>query len=336
MERLKLSFERFANNEADGKSPLYAYWCRKIVEEEALLPLIQHIPSTQPKPNLFFASIQYLSMQKQHELAGVFEHPTSISYEESFAQLVNFCNHYENELIHLFKTKLVQTNEVQRASYLYPIFSHIAAETHKPLTLIEIGTSAGLLLLIDAYRYQLYQKTPIVYGNQASPLLVTANNFGEQLHAIKPFKVNHRIGIDLNIVDVKDAQQMEWLNSLIWPELKQRKINLEIAATIQKQYDVCMVKGDFRTLLPKTLKKLQDTNSQIVIFHTHVANQFSMELKKDLLTVIDTLSETQPIYHVYNNLYDNDLHVDYVHQKQTLTKKQLSNTDGHGNYFYWA
>ena len=35
------------------------------------------------------------------------------------------CSEYEEALIQLFHTRLVQTNEVNRASYLYPLFDEI-------------------------------------------------------------------------------------------------------------------------------------------------------------------------------------------------------------------
>lgn len=71
MKNIQLAFERFAEQEAKGKSPLYAYWCQHIVDDEPLLRLLSHIPETQPKPNLFFAETErshlptYLSTLKK-------------------------------------------------------------------------------------------------------------------------------------------------------------------------------------------------------------------------------------------------------------------------------
>ena len=123
MEKLKKSFLRFAQMEARGKSALYESWCLQLIGDEQLLNLATNIPVDQPKPNLFFASVQYLSYKKHDPLIRFFQETPSIDFEASFFQLKRFCRSYERELIELFQIKLVQTNEVNRASYLYPIFS---------------------------------------------------------------------------------------------------------------------------------------------------------------------------------------------------------------------
>lgn len=76
-------------------------------------------------------------------------------------------------------------------------------------------------------------------------------------------------------------------------------------------------------------------DSQIVIFHTHVANQFSIQLKDDLMQLLNQISTKQSIYHVYNNMFDANLHVDLIENSITTSTRTLKNTDGHGNYFYW-
>lgn len=335
MDKLIKTFIRFATYEAKDNSPLYEYWCEQIITNETLLNLIKHIPLAQPKPNLFFGSVQYLAKKKEAPLKQVFENPFEINFEESFQLLINFCTQYKDELIQLFQTKLVQTNEVQRASYLYPIFSEIAQEVNKPLTLIEIGTSAGLLLNLDGYHYEINQLPSISYGDENSDLTLFAKNLGEPLPLFKKPSIEHRIGIDLNIIDLENEDQYLWLKSLIWPELIQRKENLDKARNIHLQYSKLLFTGDFRQLIPPLFEKQELKNSQIIIFHTHVANQFTAQLKEELRMILNQLSNLQSVYHVYNNLYDSDLHVDFIDKEMTVSMKTLKNTDGHGKYFYW-
>ena len=65
-----------------------------------------------------------------------------------FPLFLAFCHTYESEIRHRLRTRRVQTNEVQRCAYLYPIFSKIQQQTKRPLGLLEIGTSAGLQLFV--------------------------------------------------------------------------------------------------------------------------------------------------------------------------------------------
>ncbi len=336
MEKLKMIFTRFAEQEARGKSPLYEAWCERIVAHDDLLKFISQIPVSQPKPNLFFASVQYIACQGDSPMRQVFEAPGEISYDESFDMLVKFCAEHEAELTHLFQTKLVQTNEVQRANFLYPLFADIAYESGKPLTLIEIGTSAGLLLNVDRYRYELQQDAYVTYGDESSPLTLRAKNFGEPLTVKAPPLIHTRFGIDLNVIDLQDEAQYAWLQSLIWPEEKDRKELLAGAKVVHERCEKILFNGDFRVILPRILEDSTLANSQIVIFHTHVANQFSRELKDDLLHLLNELSTARPIYHVYNNMFDAHLHVDLIASGETTEKKVLRNTDSHGRHFYWV
>lgn len=335
MKKIITTFQRFAEHEAKGNSPLYEYWCKNIITHKPLLNLISHIPKTQPKPNLFFASVQYLCTKKVCPLTIIFDQPEHIDFEESFHLLAMFCMEHQHELIQLFQTKLVQTNEVQRASYLYPIFSEIGSSVNKPLTLIEIGTSAGLLLNLDSYHYQIKQNPSISFGNPQSLLTIQAENLGRPLSKLEKPIIQSRIGIDLNIIDLDDDEQYKWLKCLIWPEQKNRKANLEKARQIHQKCPKQLLAGDFREILPNFLKEDFYKESQIIIFHTHVANQFSSQLKGDLIQLLQNFSTEYPVFHVYNNMYDADLHVDLIENSIITSKKTMKNTDGHGNYYYW-
>ena len=76
-------------------------------------------------------------------------------------------------------TRLVQTNVVERCSYLLPAFALIADETPgTALALIDVGASAGLNLLWDRYQY--------VYGGRiraglaSSPIRIETEVRGER------------------------------------------------------------------------------------------------------------------------------------------------------------
>lgn len=143
-------------------------------------------------------------MQKETPLKQVFDKPQDANLEQSFQLLIAFCAEYQQELLQLFQTKLVQTNEVQRASYLYPLLSEISAQAKKPLTLIEIGTSAYLLLNVDHYHYSIHQGETITLGDQTSPLTLQAKNLGEPIVFTQKPIIQNRIGIDLNIINLHD------------------------------------------------------------------------------------------------------------------------------------
>jgi len=171
-------------------------------------------------------------------------------------------------------------NEVRRCGYLYPCFFLVYAKARKPLSLIEIGTSAGLQLLWDKYAYS-YNISDKTYGDVDSPVRIASEIRGDRtppfLGVIPP--VASRIGIDLHLNDLRDPEDRLWLKALIWPEHDDRRELFERAADCFKNHPVELVEADGVTHLPLVAERIpQDT--AICIFHTHVANQMPSQTNR--------------------------------------------------------
>ena len=174
-------FLHFAKHECENSSPLYEFLSYQIAEDSELQKIAAQIPAEQPIPNLFFASVQYLLMEQEDELKSYYPSftDTPLPVQESFFPFKRFVLKNQETLTELFQTKLVQTNEVRRCAYLYPMFTEIYKEHGKPLALIEIGTSAGLQLGVDQYNY-LYNEE-ILITNSPGSLTISSKNTGAAL-----------------------------------------------------------------------------------------------------------------------------------------------------------
>ena len=329
-------FINFAEKECKGSSLLYEHLSKKIATDEPLLEICRNAQKGQPVPNLLFGAVHYLLLKgKEHPLKGYYpnmvDHPKS--YKESFASFQDFCLTYRDEIEPILNNRIVQTNEVRRCTYLYPAFCEIYERTKKPLALIEIGTSAGLQLLWDQYSYSYGKAT--IYGNKESKLLMTSEIIGEQIPKIMyaPPPVSTRIGLDLNIIDLNDEDDKLWLTSLIWPEHKERLAMFEEAANYVKASSVKLVNGDGIRLLPAYIDEIS-ADHIVCIFHTHVANQMPIEVKKQLLQTIEAFGKKRDIFHIYNNIQDRNLHLDY-YMNGILSEDTIAETDGHGRWFKW-
>ena len=254
--------------------------------------------------------------------------------EQSFPKFKEFCMVYKNELISLLQTRLVQTNEVRRCSYLYPSFCFIYEKVQKPLSLIEIGTSSGLLLLWDKYSYSYGSNE--TYGETESIVHIKSEIIGEvsrPLLLLKSPPVSSRIGVDLHVNDLLNQEDYLWLRSLIWPEHKERAALFERAMSCLKKHPLELIEGDGVALLPEIAAKAPG-HSALCIFHTHVANQFSKDAKLALLKTIQKLGQTRDVFHLYNNMFDSKLHLDYyINGKEH--SETIAETDGHARWFRW-
>ncbi|MGJ9385553.1 DUF2332 domain-containing protein [Salipaludibacillus sp. CF4.18] len=335
-EFLSRNFLTFAEKECKGSSLLYEFLSIKISKDDELLAICGNAGDGQPIPNLLFGAVHYLLLKgKEHPLKefypSIVNHPKL--YKDSFDFFKDFCIKYRNEMESILKTRLVQTNEVRRCAYLYPVFCTVYEKAKKPLALIEIGTSAGLQLLWDNYSYSYGQND--IYGNMDSKLHLTAEIKGENtpiLHSTPP-PVSTRMGIDLNTIDLNDEDEKLWLKSLIWTEHKERLFMFEEAASYMKEVPVSLFDGDGISLLSKFVDNISE-DSVICIFHTHVANQIPLEMKNQLLQIVEDIGRNRDIFHIYNNIQDRYLHLDY-YLDGIESKNTIAETDGHGRRFKW-
>ena len=75
-------------------------------------------------------------------------------------------------------------------------------------------------------------------------------------------------------------------------------------------------------------------DSALCIYHTHVANQMPKEVKEEFLCKIEKIAESREVYHLYNNVNDKYLHLDYF-LDGAESKNIIAETDGHARWFRW-
>lgn len=336
-QRIAERFKNFATLECHGSSDLYENLSNQIATDNELLDLSMYAREGQPIPNLLFGAVHYLLLQgEEHELKEFYpDIVDQVSREDNpFPFLKDFCMKNKDKIKAILGKKLVQTNEVRRCAYLYPVFCYIYNQIKRPLSLIEIGTSAGLQLLWDHYSYSYGDEQ--VFGNQNSTVHLTSMVRNgeipyELLTSIPP--VNDRLGIDLNITNLTDEDEYLWLKALIWPEHKERLKNLENAVKLLRITPPNLIEGDGVALLPKVIKEVP-AHTAVCIFHTHVANQMPEAAKSELLDQVNEIGRNRDVFHIYNNIYDRKLRVDSIIDGKPQTQI-IGDTDGHGRWFDW-
>lgn len=129
----------------------------------------------------------------------------------------------------------VQTNEVRRSAVLLGGFLEIAANTGKPLRLLELGASAGLNHIWDQYRYRL---GALPWGEaDATPLLETHWS-GPPPKIDAKLVVSERAACDLFPIDLRRAGAELRLGSFVWPDQPERRQRFLQAAERVRQAEV--------------------------------------------------------------------------------------------------
>lgn len=289
-------FRRFAEVELQGHdTPLYERLAAAVAGEDDLLELASHCPPGQPRPNLLLGAVQYLlALHLGDRLAthypSIHPGPPEGDSAEEFGR---FCREHRDAIIAILRSRMVQTNEVGRSALLLPAFHDAStAAGGAPLALIEIGPSAGLNLLFDAYR--------IDYGSQcagdpASPLVLHCESLGATLPlpATAP-PVASRTGIDLNPLDPANDDDMRWLRALVWPEHHDRRARLDSAIAIARARPPRLLEGDVFDLLPKEVEAAPGGTLPLV-FATFVLNQFTGDMRQRLRALLLELASEREI-----------------------------------------
>ncbi len=137
-----------------------------------------------------------------------------------------------------------QTNEVARSAILMAGLMTVAHRTGLPLSLFELGSSAGLNLQLDRYAYRFGPlELELEAGAPGSPLVLAPEWRGPapQRAAVR---VVARRGVDLNPLDVMCAADCERLLAYIWADQVHRIARTEAAIEIARREPPMIDRGD--------------------------------------------------------------------------------------------
>jgi hypothetical protein len=244
LDALQERFTRFAS-EAAGRSPLY----ERLSVDLALRPegaaLLAEAPPAQRRPNLLYAAVHDLLLTGVgHPLAGYYPsvggtRPPDADATPTFLRFV--ADHHDAVLARV-RTRATQTNEVGRTAALLPGLVTVGGRLERPVTLVELGASAGLLLHLDRFAYRFGAQT----GGDPDSSVVVAPELRGVVPPSGPIpRIAGRLGIDLTPLDPADASDAAWLRACVWPEDTGRLARLAAALDVARAHrDVRLLAGD--------------------------------------------------------------------------------------------
>ncbi|GAA3741204.1 DUF2332 domain-containing protein [Plantactinospora mayteni] len=282
-------------------SPLYRALCPVVAGDRSTLELLTGRRPGQQASYLFFGAAHYLL------LAGV-AHPLRDFYPSlvgsSAAEpadagpvLRDFCRRYRTELGELVRTRLVQTNVVRRAVALRYALWAIGQRCADPVHLVEVGSSAGIHLHVDRYRYLLGDR---VFG----PADATVSLDSRWLGRTPPPDLDDvpliasRTGVDLNPVDVTDERARRWLRALVWPENQDAATLLHAALDAVATEPPAVVAGD-AVRVCRDLGRGLPPGEPRVVFHAATRMHVPADRRVAFDRAIDSIGDGGPLYHVW-------------------------------------
>jgi hypothetical protein len=306
-------FRTFAQGAARDGAVTYDTICRGIADDPEVQALIREAPVRQRRPNLLLAAVHYLLLGGvRHPLAAHYDTVRSMVGESNSPSDVvddfkDFCLTHRAELLELIAVRSTQTNEVGRCCALLPALNVIAARypEGQPLSLLDLGASAGLNLLLDSYAYTYTQRSDgaIVHAGQASSKVQLECTVRGELAALPSLTlptIATRTGIDTAPIDPMSDGGAHWLLACLWPDNLTRFTRLREALAVARTTAEPPVlhRGDIIDDLAAVAGTIPE-EGPLVIVHTWVAAYLSPERQGQLVEAILELSRHRTVHHVY-------------------------------------
>jgi len=190
----------------------------------------------------------------------------------------------ENEpLLRHFLDHPPQTNEVGRSAIFLGGFLEIAARSGLPLSLHEIGASAGLNLCWDCFAFHL---GPHRWAGSDPGLTLTAEWRGPAPRLDVQPVIAGRQACDRRPVDLADPEARLRLQGYVWPEHLDRLASLRAAIALASEIDV---RVDAADALDWTARKLatRPGGQAMVIYHSVVLQYFDAASRRDFAGMIE-------------------------------------------------
>ena len=217
--------------------------------------------------------------------------------DDADTALTAFAHEYESAIRGLLESRLVQTNHVQRAVGLQLGLAAIAAQVEgAPAHLLEIGSSAGLVLQHDQYGYQLGERR---FGDRNSPVQLVsvwrsplAVPTSMRSRSSRPPPASTSTQLD----PATEADRL-WLGALVWPEDRHKAELLRGALPLASEKPVVTLAGDAADLSPRWASALP-AREPLIVFHCTTRMHVPIARRPAFDSAVESAGSDGPLYRI--------------------------------------
>lgn len=176
-----------------------------------------------------------------------------------------------------------QTNEVARATPLLAGLLAIADAAPLPVRLFDVGTSAGLNLRLDRFRYEGRDWS---WGDPASPLVLREQTqSGRPRHLAARLQIVKRAGCDVHPLDVTIERDRVELRSFVWADQPERFARLHAATIVARALPAELEAADFFEWIPRRVVPTRGMTT--VVMHSVVTEHLAPAERERLQGTIE-------------------------------------------------
>lgn len=295
---------------SETRAPLNAALARIIARDRSLAALLAHAPVEQQLPVLLLAAIHHeLLADRAQPLAewypNLTDTPRRPDDDRLAPTLTAFLEERRASILDTLATRHVQTNEVGRCALLVAGVGDLGTElAGRPLAHLDVGTSAGLNLLLDRVEVRYDHDDGSVQvvapsrpgADQALALSAEVRGPLDVPPALPPIAA--RRGIDLQPIDLDDEPSRRWLEACVWPDQADRFARLLDAIELARTDPPEVVAGDAVDDLAAHVGEMSEAGVPLVTT-TWVLNYLTAEQRVAFVAELDRLGTERDLVWVF-------------------------------------
>ena len=273
-------YRRFAEADHPDASPLYKHVALALSESDEALRAIEAAPARKRNPAVILAALHDLALAgRAPALAAAY---TAADGDAAADAAIDTLLRMTDEVADIAVRRPVRADETGRYAVLYPAIAEAARRAGaKAVGLIDVGCSAGLNLNVD--------RVGITYGNgpslgdPSSPVQLSSRIAqARPVPARAMPEVVARIGVDLDPIDVTDADDARWLRACLPPDQPERAARLDAEIALAATAPPLLLRGDAVELLPDAIARVP-ADALPVVTTTWALSKFSLESRQRFL-----------------------------------------------------
>ena len=294
--------------------------CRRLATEPAVREIVED--SRWDRPLQLLGGLHYLALS---EGLDPWADPAAVLEER------------RDWLRRFLRERRVQTNEVQRSWVLLPSFLEITRLADvETIDLLELGSSAGLNLLWDRYRYRYAQGT---WGLEDSALTLS----GEERSPVpgdllrRQPRVRHRRGVDISPIDLTRPDDTLLLKSFVWADQAARLERLDHAVETLRSDPPDLERGDVVERLPALLAARQ-LGALTIVFATAIIGYLGKEGHDRIVAALEDAGRQFPLAYLWTARPREDEHGYWGIWARLLPDGEdllLAHAGFHGQWLEW-
>jgi hypothetical protein len=288
---LAQAYRRFAEADRSDASPLYRRIALALSESDQALRAIEAVPARKRNPAVILAAL--------HDLALAGRAPALAAAYASAADggdggdcgggdgaaggaAIDTLLRMTDAIADIAVRRPVRADETGRYAVLYPAITEAARRAGADAVgLIDLGCSAGLNLNVDRVGIT-YSDGPSL-GDPSSPVQQSSSIVHDRPLPTRAMpEVVARIGVDLDPVDVTEADDARWLRACLPPDQPERRARLDAEMALAATAPRLLLRGDPVQLLPDAIASVP-AGVLPVVTTTWALSQFSLEARQRFL-----------------------------------------------------